>query len=100
MKILLAEDNPVNQRLAVRLLQKKGHDVTVAENGREALAAIQNRAFDLALMDVEMPEMDGLAATAAIRNQEKASGQAPAHCGHDGACHGGGQGTLPVSRDG
>jgi len=75
LKILLAEDNLVNQRLALRLLQKRGHKVTLAQNGREALATLQNEAFDLALMDVEMPEMDGLTATAAIREREKASGK-------------------------
>ena len=74
-KILLAEDNLVNQRVAVRLLQKRGHTVSVAENGREALRRLAQERFDLVLMDVQMPEMDGLEATAAIRTQEKTTGQ-------------------------
>jgi CheY-like chemotaxis protein len=73
-RILLAEDNRVNQTLAVRLLEKQGHKVTVASNGREALAAIARERFDAVLMDVQMPEMDGFEATEAIREREKASG--------------------------
>ena len=73
--ILLAEDNTVNQRVAVRLLQKQGHTVSVAENGREALDRLKQERFDLVLMDVQMPEMDGLEATAAIRDQEMSTGQ-------------------------
>ena len=64
VRVLLAEDNVVNQRLAARLLEKRGHKVTVATNGREALAAFAKDAFDLVLMDVQMPEMDGFEATA------------------------------------
>jgi PAS domain S-box-containing protein len=67
LHILLVEDNPVNQRLAARLLLKGGHTVVPANNGREALAAVEKEAFDLVLMDVQMPEMDGFEATAAIR---------------------------------
>jgi signal transduction histidine kinase/CheY-like chemotaxis protein len=74
LRVLLAEDNPVNQRLAVRLLEKRGHYVVVAANGREALEALQKESFDLVFMDVQMPEMDGLEATAAIREKEKGTG--------------------------
>jgi PAS domain S-box-containing protein len=73
-KILLAEDNAVNQKLAMRLLEKRGHKVTLATNGRDAVAAAGNERFDLILMDVQMPVMDGFAATAAIREREKATG--------------------------
>jgi PAS domain S-box-containing protein len=74
LRVLLAEDNNVNQRLAVRLLEKRGHRVVVAANGREALDALAKGKFDLVLMDVQMPEMDGLEATASIRENEKSSG--------------------------
>ncbi|MSS73205.1 MAG: response regulator, partial [Candidatus Latescibacteria bacterium] len=73
-QILLTEDNPVNQRLAVRLLERWGHRVTVAENGRQALSLLEDQKFDLALMDVQMPEMDGFETTARIREREKATG--------------------------
>jgi CheY-like chemotaxis protein len=75
LKILLAEDNRVNQMLAVRLLEKRGHEVAVATNGQEALEALDKQAFDLILMDVQMPEMDGLQATVAIRKSELKSGK-------------------------
>src|SRR5207244_5464192 len=74
-RILLAEDNLVNQKLAVRLLEKRGHQVVVVNNGREALAEWRARRFDVILMDVQMPDMDGLEATAAIRAQEKLTGK-------------------------
>jgi signal transduction histidine kinase/DNA-binding response OmpR family regulator len=74
LRVLLAEDNAVNQQLAARLLEKRGHRVVVAANGREALAALEKDTFDLVLMDVQMPEMDGLEATAAIRKKEELSG--------------------------
>jgi CheY-like chemotaxis protein len=74
LRILLAEDNEVNQRLASRILEKRGHQVRVAANGREALAALDREPFDVILMDLEMPEMGGLAATAAIRERELATG--------------------------
>jgi PAS domain S-box-containing protein len=70
LRILLAEDNVVNQLLAVRLLEKRGHTVTVAANGREAVALINQSRFDVVLMDVQMPEMDGFEVTAVIRRAE------------------------------
>jgi signal transduction histidine kinase/CheY-like chemotaxis protein len=75
LRILLAEDNEVNQRLAVRLLEKQGHSVAVARNGLEALAAIEREAFDLVLMDVQMPEMGGFEATRALRLRERETGR-------------------------
>ncbi len=74
LRILLAEDNPVNRALAVRLLEKRGHQVEVAQNGREVMAVLETQSFDLVLMDVQMPEMDGFQATAAIREKEKTTG--------------------------
>jgi CheY-like chemotaxis protein/nitrogen-specific signal transduction histidine kinase len=74
LRLLLAEDNAVNQRLAVSLLEKRGHRVVVAGNGREALAALEGQSFDAVLMDVQMPELDGFEATAAIRAREQRSG--------------------------
>ena len=75
LNILLAEDSLVNQRLAVGLLEKHGHTVVVARQGREAVATLQSQSFDVVLMDVQMPEMDGFEATAAIRHQEKRTGR-------------------------
>jgi two-component system sensor histidine kinase/response regulator len=75
LKILLAEDSLVNQKLAIGLLEKRGHTVVVANHGREALAALETDQFDLILMDVQMPEMDGYDATAAIRADEEKTGQ-------------------------
>lgn len=74
LHILIAEDNPINQKLAVRLLQKQGHTSTVANNGREAVETWMRQPFDAILMDMMMPEMDGLEATIAIREREKATG--------------------------
>jgi two-component system sensor histidine kinase/response regulator len=73
-RILLVEDNAINQTLAVRLLQKRGYLVSVAGNGRAALAALDQEDFAVVLMDIQMPEMDGLEATVAIREKEKRTG--------------------------
>ena len=74
LRVLVAEDNPINQRLASRLLERRGHSVMVVDNGREALAALAAATFDVILMDLHMPTMGGLEATTAIRAQEKSSG--------------------------
>ena len=75
LHILLAEDNPVNQMLAVKVLEKRGHSVVAATDGQAALDALEREAFDLILMDVQMPIVDGLQATAAIRAAEKTTGK-------------------------
>jgi CheY-like chemotaxis protein len=74
LNILLVEDNAVNQLLAQRMLEKRGHTITVATNGKEALAALREKSFQLVFMDVQMPVMDGFATTEAIRGMEKNSG--------------------------
>jgi PAS domain S-box-containing protein len=70
LHILLAEDNAINQRVALGILEKRGHAVVIASNGKEALAALERETFDLILMDVQMPEMDGFEVTKAIRERE------------------------------
>jgi len=74
LKILLAEDSVVNQRLALGLLRQWGHSVTIANNGLEALERLAAESFDAVLMDVQMPEMDGLEATAVLRERERETG--------------------------
>src|SRR5207247_459148 len=75
LNILLVEDNPVNRAVAVRMLERRGHKVTVAHTGREALDLSRARPFEVALMDLQMPERGGLEATAAIRERERATGK-------------------------
>jgi signal transduction histidine kinase/ligand-binding sensor domain-containing protein/CheY-like chemotaxis protein len=75
LRILLAEDNLVNQRLAMRLLERRGHLVELASSGREAIEWLERKSFDLILMDLQMPDMDGIEATAIIREREKHGGQ-------------------------
>ena len=74
LRILLAEDMEVNLELTKEILKKKGHTVVAARNGREAVSVFEREAFDVVLMDVEMPEMDGIEATRAMREKEKAAG--------------------------
>jgi PAS domain S-box-containing protein len=74
LRVLLAEDNLVNQKLAVRLLERRGHQVVVANNGREAIDLLKRQPFDVILMDVQMPEMDGYEATTLIRREEQRTG--------------------------
>lgn len=75
IRILLVEDNVVNQRVALKILKKYGYDADVAGNGREALAACSHKHYDIILMDVQMPDMDGYEATAHIRDKQANSGQ-------------------------
>ena len=74
LRVLVAEDNAVNQQVAVGMLERAGHRAVVAGNGREALALLEREAFDLVLMDVQMPELDGFETTAAIRERERVTG--------------------------
>jgi PAS domain S-box-containing protein len=75
LRVLLAEDNAINQKMIRCLLEERGYQVTLAENGREALESFLSSGFELVLMDIQMPEMDGLAATAAIRAREQGTGR-------------------------
>ena len=97
--ILLAEDGIVNQTVACRLLEKRGHSVRVVDNGRAAVDEWERNAFDVVLMDVQMPELDGLAATAAIRQREQA-GAANSDHRPDRPRHQRGPRTLPGRRHG
>jgi CheY-like chemotaxis protein len=74
LRVLVAEDNPVNQRVVQEILAQRGHTLALAGNGREALAALARESFDVVLMDVQMPEMDGFQATAEIRAREASTG--------------------------
>lgn len=74
LRILLAEDSEINRLLSIQLLESHGHSVVVAENGRKAVEALEHRQFDVVLMDVQMPEMDGFDATASIREKERTTG--------------------------
>src|SRR6201994_3125511 len=74
LRVLVAEDNAVNQALAKRLLEKRGHTVVIAENGRAAMDALERDAFDLILMDVQMPVLGGLEAASCIRERERIAG--------------------------
>jgi len=97
--ILLAEDNKINQRVAVTMLKEVGHRVEVVENGLEVLRALGARSFDLVLMDVQMPEMDGLEATAQWRRDEGGDVHI-AHRRADGQRHARGPRRLPGLRHG
>src|SRR5262249_36137685 len=74
LRVLLAEDNPVNQKLAVSILEREGHHVTVADNGQAAIGCAAVEAFDVILMDVQMPILGGLEATRLIREREREAG--------------------------
>lgn len=76
LRILVVDDNAINQNLAVLLVKKQGHSSVVANNGREALELVEKEVFDLVLMDVQMPEIDGVEATIRIRQKEMQQGAA------------------------
>jgi CheY-like chemotaxis protein len=75
LRILIAEDNPVNQMVAVRLLERHGHTVSAVSNGREAIEAVEAGSYDMALLDVQMPVVDGLEAARLIRKTEQQTGR-------------------------
>ena len=101
LRILLAEDNEINRAFATAVLSKRGHVLTHAANGREAVDFAAGEAFDVIFMDVQMPEMDGFDATRDIREMEQIS-QRAAHSdrSHDRLRHGGRSRALPRRRHG
>ena len=100
LRLLLAEDSLVNQKLAVALLEREGHTVVVANNGREAIKHCASATFDAVLMDVQMPPLDGLEATAAILRRRARDRSPCADHRHDRACDEGRPRTMPTGRDG
>ena len=98
--MLVAEDNQVNQQLVLRLLQKRGHSVVLAGNGREAIAAYERESFDLILMDVQMPEIGGFEATAAIRASRNGHRRPPIIAMTAGAMKGDHEACLAAGMDG
>jgi CheY-like chemotaxis protein len=100
LRILLAEDNAVNQRLVVRILEKHGHVVTVADDGQAALDAIEREPFDVVLMDVQMPRLNGLEATARLREREAGRTRLPVVALTAHAMRGDGDRCLAAGMDG
>jgi CheY-like chemotaxis protein len=101
LRLLLVEDNPTNQKLTVRLLQRRGHQVEVAGNGQEAVGMLEDHRFDMVLMDVQMPVMDGMQATAAIRlREESTGGRVPIYAMTAHAMHGYRDRCLAAGMDG
>src|SRR5204862_7454871 len=79
LRVLMAEDNAINQKLVTRLLERRGYSVVSVADGHEAVAALEKEPFDVVLMDVHMPSMGGFEATAAIRKRERESETPPPH---------------------